>query len=146
MIPLKVETGFRLRLSVVPSLRRRLCPLAARSISTAKDIKRPARGMQNGTGTHVNGSKYDIGGKLKQRKRPEDKHSRSTEQTDQDENETRQTAPKQNKEQKSRPRNAIRQHRWQTTTENAKRDMNSMANKERNAQTMHVRAARVWFS
>ena len=37
MIPLKVVTGFRLRLSLVPSLRRRLCSLAARSISTAKD-------------------------------------------------------------------------------------------------------------
>ena len=37
MIPLKVVTGFPLRLSLVPFVRRRLCSLAPRSISTAKD-------------------------------------------------------------------------------------------------------------
>ena len=37
VIPLKVVTGFRLRLSLMPPLRRRLCSLAPRSISTAKD-------------------------------------------------------------------------------------------------------------
>ena len=37
MIPLKLVTGFRLRLSLVPFVRRRLCSLAPRSISTAKD-------------------------------------------------------------------------------------------------------------
>ena len=37
MIPLKVVTGFPLRLSLAPFVRRRLCSLAPRSISTAKD-------------------------------------------------------------------------------------------------------------
>ena len=37
MIPLKVVTGFRLRLSLVPFFRGRLCSLAARSISTTKN-------------------------------------------------------------------------------------------------------------
>ena len=81
---------------------------------------------------HAGEKQYDIDDKPKKRTCPEDTHSRSTEQRNQDENRTRQTASKQNKEQQtSRPRNAIRQHRWQTNTENAKRDMNSMANKER---------------
>ena len=37
VIPLKVVTGFPLRPSLVPFVRRRLCSLAPRSISTAKD-------------------------------------------------------------------------------------------------------------
>ena len=56
MIPLKVVTGFRRRLSLVPLIRGRLCSLAARSISTTKnknDLHKACKTVL--VRTHVNG-------------------------------------------------------------------------------------------